>query len=258
MKKLLLLFLTGMAFFSCDDDPARPEATAHLNFRAVYDGSPLVMYQDYTYPDNRLIRFQNFNFFISNVVLLPSEGSDEVKLTDIEFVEFSENTAINEAQTPVTFSKKNIPAGNYKGIRIGIGVPSNLNNANAGQFSAGHPLKKTFTTHFWSDWKSFIFMKCEGIYDLDGNGIFSATDRGFEHHPGMDAVYQNLTLLKPIVIEEGKPFDLNLVVDVLKIYEMGGNYLDLADPINKDTQEASDLPLALSLMQNFAQALTLE
>ena len=259
MKKLLFFLLLSTAVFSCgDDDIVSPTTVVNLHFKAVYDGSPLVMYEKYTYPDNHLIRFQTFNFFIADVALLEDTGADEAELVDIEFVDFSNNTTTGEAETPVSFTKTKVPAGTYKGIRVNIGVPADLNNSAAGQFGAGHPLKKTFTSHFWSDWKSFIFMKSEGSYDLDGDGTFSASDRGFEHHPGTNDVFQTVTILSPIVLEEGKPFDLNLVVDILKVYEKDGIALDLSDPANKDTQEASDLPLANYLVGNFTQALTFQ
>jgi hypothetical protein len=258
MKILSLIFLSAVLLFSCqDDEMPGPVTTVNMTIKAVYDGVPLVMFEKYEYPDKRLIRFQTFNFFISEVALV-KEGGDEVKLSDIQFIDFSNNTTPAEAATPFTFSKAGIPAGNYKGLRLHIGVPAGLNNANAGQLELENPLKKNFTSHFWSDWKSFIFMKCEGIYDLDGNGEFSSADRGFEHHPGTNEVYQEVTLLKPIELEEGQPFELPLVVDILKIYENGGIALDLSDPLNKDTQEASDLPLAKSLMENFTRAMDFE
>ncbi len=259
MKKLSLLLLIGAAFFSCKkDDPGKPLTTVNLRFKAVYDGQPFMTYQNYTYPDNQLIRFLSFNYFISNVALLPADGSGEVSLADVGFVDFSDNTTLEEAETPVVFTREKVPAGTYKGLKISIGVPAELNNADAGNLSPDNPLKKNFVTHFWSDWKSFIFMKSEGVYDLDGDGTFSANDRGFEHHAGTDAVYQSFTILKSLEISAEKPFDLNLVTDVLKIYVRDGNYLDLADPANKDTQEASDLPLALYLMENFSKALTIQ
>lgn len=258
MKKLLLFSLVVLGLFSCKKDEDKGPVTAvNLQFKAVYDGSPLMMYQDYTYPDGHLLRFLNFNFFIANVELIPESGSN-VKLKDIGFVDFSDHTTLAEAETPIAVAGEKVPIGNYKGLRIGIGVPAKLNNADAGHLSIDNPLRQAFNTHFWSDWKSFIFMKCEGIYDLDNDGIFSSADRGFEHHAGADAVYQTVAITQPITIEEGETFDLNFVLDILKLYQVGNNALDLSDPANKDTQEASDLPLMLYLMENFKQALTIE
>jgi len=261
MKKLLFLSLLAGAtiFTACkDDDMPHPSTTVNLNFKAVYDGKPLVTISDkYVYPDGNEIKFQTFNFYIAEVVLLGDDGGDEAELVDINFVDFSDNTSLAEAGKPVTFTKKQVPAGNYKGIRIGIGVPADLNNAAANQFGSGHPLRKTYNSHFWSDWGSFIFMKLEGVYDKDGNG-FDGNDPGFGHHPGTNDVYRTVTLARNIELKEGQPFDLNIVVDALKLYEANGSYLDLSDPANLYTHNPNDLSIAIYLMNNFNQALLLE
>ena len=260
MKKLLFLSLVTAVFFTAcgHDEVLGPTTTVNLNFKAVYDGKPLVSISDkYLYPDGKQVKFQVFNFFISDVVLIEDAGADEAGLVDIEFVDFSENTTLAEAETPVTFTKQRVPAGNYKGIKIGIGVPADLNTASANQFGSGHPLRQNYD-HFWSDWGSFIFMKLEGVYDKDANG-FDGNDPGFGHHPGTNEVYRTVTLLKPIELKEGQPFDLNLVVDVLKLYEANdGSYLDLSDPANLYTHNPNDLTIANYLMDNFSQAIVLE
>ena len=107
---------------------------------------------------------------------------------------------------------------------------------------------------FWTDWGSFIFMKSEGIYDLNGDGTFNQSDQGFEHHPGKDDVLTSVTKLKSFTLEKGTTFDLDLVADLYKIYVENGTALDLSDPANKDTQEAADLPLAIELMSHWEQA----
>jgi hypothetical protein len=260
MKKLLFLLMLGPVFFTaCDDDEiTSPTTTVNLNFKAVYDGTPLVSVSDkYLYPDGKQVKFQTFNFYIADVVLIEEEGADEAELVDIGFVDFSDNTTLAEAETPATFTKQKVPAGKYKGIKIGLGVPADLNTASANQFGSGHPLRKTYNSHFWTDWGSFIFMKLEGVYDKDANG-FDGNDPGFGHHPGTNEVYRTVTLLRNIELKEGQPFDLNLVVDVRKLYEANGSYLDLADPANLYTHNPNDLTIANYLMNNFSQALVLQ
>ncbi len=260
MKKLLFILILGPLFFTaCDDDEVLgPTTTVNLNFKAVYDGKPLVSISDkYLYPDGKQVKFQAFNFYISDVVLIEGETGDEAELVDIEFVDFSDNTTPGEAETPVSFTKQRVPAGNYTGIRIGFGVPTDLNTAAANQFGSGHPLRKTYNTHYWTDWGSFIFMKIEGVYDKDGNG-FDGNDPGFGHHPGTNEVYREVTLSRNIELKEGQPFNLNLVVDVRKLYEANGDYLDLSNPANLYTHNPNDLTIAKYLMDNFSQAIVLE
>jgi len=257
MKNLFFVLIAALGIFSCkdDDQPTTPSTTVNLNFKALYNGSPLVLYTALDYPEGKQIRLQNFNFFASNITLLGEGTTVDHKLTEVEFFDFKDNLDLVAAQKSLTRTYEKVPLGTYKGIKIDFGVPANLNNADAGKLSSSNPLRQAFASHFWSDWGSFIFMKSEGIYDLNDDGVFNQSDRGFEHHPGMDEVLTSVTKLKPFTLEKGAAFDLNLVADVFKIYVENGVALDLADPNNKDTQELSDMPLAIELMSRWEQAL---
>ncbi len=260
MQKFFFLALLAAVIFSCNDDDANSNnATVNLHFKAEYDGSPLVFIeQEYIYSDGKPVKFQKFNFFISDVMLLPETGSGgvEEELVDVEFLDFSEHYTLGEAQQPVTFTNTKVPAGTYSGVRIGFGVPADQNNKDANKLPSGNPLRDHYSSHFWSDWDSFIFLKSEGVYDKDGNG-FGQGDSGFGHHPGSNASYVLVTFNKPIVLKKGESFDLNFVLDVLKLYVKDGVPVDFTDPKNLDTQDPDDLTLAKFIMQNFSQAMIL-
>lgn len=261
MKKLLFFLSIAAVFFflACnDDDGPNAFTTVNFNLKAKYDNKLLVTITDkYVYPDGREVKFQTFNFFISNVALLADDGSDDAELVEVDFVDFSDHTTVSEAEKPITFTKQRVPVGKYKGVKIGLGVPAGMNKSSANQLSSDHPLRKAYNTHFWSDWGSFIFMKLEGVYDKDGNG-FDGNDPGFGHHPGTNEVYRTVTLPQTIELKEGQPFDLNLVIDVKKIYEANGSYLDLSNPSNLYTHNPNDLTIAKYLMDNFNQAIQFE
>jgi hypothetical protein len=258
MKKLILLTSVVTALFhSCKNDSEGDQlASANLNFRAVYDGEPLVMISEqYNYPDGKPVKFQTFNLYVSEVVLIGEDGVTETPLVDVDFIDFSENTTAGEATRPVTIGVEKLDPGTYRGLRIGFGVPAALNNAQANQLKAGHPLRATYNTHFWSDWGSFIFMKLEGVYDQDGNG-FDGNDPGFGHHTGTDAVYRTILFETPLVLAPGQVKDLDLVVDARKFYEQDDSFLDLSVPMNRYTHNPNDLSVANYIVDNFANVVT--
>jgi hypothetical protein len=260
MKKFIFFLALSLSFsfFSCGEDEQpkpTPAATVNLNFLAEYNEEPLVLYQSLDYPGPNNIRMQNFNFFASKITLLGEDTTPDYQLSGVEFFDFKDNLDLVAAQTPLIRNYENVPLGSYQGIRIDFGVPAELNNASSGNLPTDSPLRQAFASHYWSDWDSYIFMKSEGIYDLNGDGVFNQSDQGFEHHPGMNEVLYSVTKLKSIVLEANQTFDLDLVADVYFIYVDNGLALDLSDPDNKDTQSLSDLPLAKELMSHWVHAL---
>ncbi|MBK8566283.1 MAG: hypothetical protein IPN76_23830 [Saprospiraceae bacterium] len=257
MRKLAFFLFASFLFAACGDDeaPKTTSATVNLHLLGEYNGEPFVLFQAFDYPSGNDIRFQNFNFFASNITLLGEGTTPDYKLSAVEFFDFKDNLDLASAETPLVRNYENVPIGTYKGIKIDFGVSEELNNAQSGNLPSDNPLRQAFATHYWSDWDSYIFMKSEGIYDKNGDGTFNQSDQGFEHHPGMDDVYTSVTKLKSITLEDGQTFDLDLVADVFDIYVENGVALDLADPNNQDTQSLGDLPLAKSLMGHWATAL---
>ncbi|HFA49058.1 MAG TPA: hypothetical protein ENJ95_08580 [Bacteroidetes bacterium] len=261
MKNLFFLFLLALAFAACKDDEAvvGDTATVNLNFKAVYSGEPFVTNNfdfQYKYPDGREIAFDTFNFFISDVVLLEENSGDEAELIDLEFINFTANNSLAAAEKPITFSPNFIPAGKYKGIRIGIGVPADINNSNYIDFGASHPLRR-HASEFWSGWDSFVFVKLGGSYDIEGDGIGNGDDVPFAHQLASNAVYRSVTINTPIVVEGGKDLDLNIVVDALKLYQNDAGYLEMSDEENRATNDPGNLGVAISIVDNWSGAVSI-
>ncbi|MFQ5448031.1 MAG: MbnP family protein [Saprospiraceae bacterium] len=259
MKKILFFLAVSALVFSCKKD--KPSTTVNLHFKALYGGVPLVMNSQYQYPGDggTQVMIQQFNFYISDIVLLDENGG-ETKVLDVDFVDFTENTTAAEAETPATFTRSKIPTGTYTGLRMGIGVPADKNKASANQLSPGNPLRDTYSSHFWTDWGSFIFLKSEGIYDYDQDGVIenNGEDHPYGHHCGTNESHSSVTFNQPIVLEENKAADLNFVVDLLKLYANDDGVLDFGDSANLYTHNPNDLTLAKKIMGNFHFALTLE
>lgn len=260
MKKLLFLFLP-IALFSCEKEShlLGPSANVNLNIYAVWDTLPLVLNQPLPYSEEQKLQFSELNFFISNVTLLEEESADELDFLEVGLADFSANTSPGAVQ-PAKFSVRDVPAVSYKAIRLSIGVPSNLNKASVGSYGAGHPLKAAFDTHFWSAGKSFFFLKMAGIFDsnLDGTITGLPEDLPFELFPAKNANFITLTFTKHFSPEDGKPLDLNLKLDVKKLFLEDGKLLDLTDPANLSTYNPENPALSALLMSNFQRALSWE
>ncbi|RME07922.1 MAG: hypothetical protein D6816_06130, partial [Bacteroidetes bacterium] len=100
LKAASLLFFAIILATGCKDDDSGPSATVNLNFLATYDGNPLVFQQTYDYPDGHKLLIQKLDFYISNVALIDANGN-KTELVDVDFLDFTENTSLAEAETPL-------------------------------------------------------------------------------------------------------------------------------------------------------------
>jgi hypothetical protein len=261
MKKLVFLLII-FAAVSCEKEKILgPATTVNLNLNATFDGQPLVIGKSYDYPDDNKIKFNELNFFVANVTLLEAETDDELDLLEVGLADFSKNTDPANVQ-PATFSIRSVPAVKYRGVRISIGVPSKFNKASILDFGAGHPVRQAYDTHFWKDAGSFFFMKLGGVYDLNGDGVFGSLpeDHPFEHFPMKNPNFKTLTLLKTFNFEEGKTFNLDLSLDVMKLYidPVDGKPLDLENTANLSTYNPENTALSTFFMSNVGRALTVK
>lgn len=254
--------MLAVAFSSCieEDGTIGPSATVNLRFNAHYDGEPLVIGETYGYADGKSIKMDGLNFFVAGVTFLEVETEDELDMLDVGLVDFSGNTSPS-AVAPVTFPVRSVPAVKYRGVRLSIGVPSNLNRPSILNYGAGHPVRQAYDTHFWEDAGSFFFMKLDGTFDNNGDGTFGTLpeDHPFELYPMGNANFTTLTLLKTVTVEDGATINLDFNLDIRQLLGNGtGALIDLSAPANLSTYNPENDDLSALLMGNFEAALTIE
>ncbi|MCB0705900.1 MAG: hypothetical protein KDC34_11345 [Saprospiraceae bacterium] len=247
MKKLLLIFPLGLLLLSgC----VKEEETGALEmtFKANYDGTPLVMLDEYAYDGGLMMTFQRFNFYIGNVALV--DGSTKENLLDIEFVDFDNMASTEEATAGYSILVDEIPTGDYAKIQIGLGVPADLNATADSDYSGSHPLARA--SHYWPGWESFIFTMINAKVDSNGDGLYD--DSSVLYHTGSDEAYRLVEYTFPIRIEKDKVSDLVFEVDLKALFQDGaGGYIDIL--ANTNTHNIDDLSIANQVMDNFTQSL---
>lgn len=235
---------------SCgDDEVIGPSGTVNLNFEAKYGGQDFVLGQPYQVAGGNQLKFDQFSFFISNVVLLEAETADETDLLEVDLAKF-------EANSSPSFEFKTVPAVRYRGIRFNVGVQPSLNKSSLYGYGSGHPLKAAFDEYFWLDGGSFFFMKLAGGYDVNGDGSFA---NSFELFPAKNDNYTTVTLLKDFTLGNNGTVDLTVDVNVLKILlDANGQPIDFTDPANLSTYSPENPALSALLMGNLQDAMELK
>lgn len=206
--QLSLLFVFGLSLFfftACEDDDNLGEnGDVSITFNAVYDDAALDLQQTaYDYPDGAKIKVQLFQYYISDLVLVRADGGTET-LSEIELIRYNAAGAGN-TQT-LTFD--NVPAGDYVGLRYGIGVKPELNNQPPSNFAADYVLNEV---EYWNDNVRYVFAKIEGNVDLNDDGTF---DTPVSYHMGSNDIYSTLEFSGNFSISENGTTNFDIVADV--------------------------------------------
>lgn len=253
MRKLgYLLVVLVLTVVGCKSDEDKSGELA-ITFKAVYDNDPLVLNtQEVWYHAKETMTFSNLNMFLSDLSL--STASENVELSDIEFVDFqASNRDEMGAETGVTL-RYEVDPGNYTALNLGLGVSSDLNAMAPSDFDNDHPLAQFGS--FWTAWNSFIFSKTEGRIDSDGDDV---PDLGFVYHIGADQMYRSVSANGNIEVTDGGTTEITVYVDYKRVFGTANDYIDiLSYPAFHSPQDSTLNALTQALADNFAQALTIE
>ncbi len=244
----LLLALFALTFLpACGEE--EPEVTGvnfDITFKATFDGAQLEKDKDYQFGAVPLF-FEACRMYISDITLL--NGSSSVVISQVEYLDFTPSNAVFATPT-ITF--KNVPEGEYTGIKIGYGVKPSLNAKRPSDFAAGHPL--AVENDYWSGWSSYIFTILDGKADPDGDGVKNLS---LAYHCGSDPVYKTFEFTHPIHVHSGQA-GARVTFDMKKFLTLpdGTLYDIVAHPATSNS--ASDVSVAQVLTANFGHATTVE
>jgi hypothetical protein len=248
MKNIaFLLTLFSFAFLSsCHEHDENTGVDFDITFKATFDGAQLEKDKDYQF-GNIPMFVEACRLYLSDITLL--NGNDEIVISEIEYLDFTPTNALFATPT-ITF--KNVPEGEYTGIRLGYGVKPSLNAKRPSNFPAGHPL--SIENDYWSGWNSYIFSTLDGKADPDKNG---SKNLSLAYHCGSDAVYKTFEFQKTIHVHAGEA-GARISFDMKKFLTMedGTLYDIVTNPATSNN--VGNVTVAQALTANFGRATTIE
>ncbi|MFN0173165.1 MAG: MbnP family protein [Saprospiraceae bacterium] len=250
-KVTYFIALLALAFLpACHEHDGEPRADFTVTFRSHFAGEQLTKYKKYPFGLAGIpLQFTRFSTFLSDIELIKSDGSSH-RLSEIEYIDFTPENASTDLSATPTITYRNVPEGEYIGLRIGYGVKPLLNAKDPTDFDYNHPLAKEI--EYWSGWNSYIFTKIEGKVDSDNNGAF---DVSLLYHIGSDALYKVYEFAAPIHVHTGEP-GITVNFDLEKIFTMDdGTYYDIVTNFYT-SNSPNDVVVAQVLAHNFEKATT--
>lgn len=198
-----------------DCDPVAPKGNLKLTVAAVWDGVQIDDASVYTNVQNYKLNISQFRVYLGDLNLRLN-GADSlitrIELYDLLAGEVSKSYSISPAT--------------YDGLNFGIGVPSDLNNADPVSYGPDHPLYLQTGT-YWSWTAGYRFALFEGNADTTGTGM-GPLDLGYSLHPGLDTAYREITSNQAITIAENSTTDLRIEFEMSNFFYSATDTIDLS------------------------------
>lgn len=228
--KYVAMAAMALLFASCSDDDnnaAQPNTygDAEVYFDNGVAGDALILGSNYTNSNGETLKIERLSYIVSNFVLIDENGTAFTYPKDNSYFVISEQAGL------LTAHLKNIPAGNYKQIKFGIGVDNQryLQGETAQQsfwdLAAQHDLTWTWST-------GYKFILFEGTFTSPQ----ATGEKGFMVHQGSNTAtdnYREVTLNLPTTarVRQGEMPNIHIMADANVMLD-GDNKISLFANLN--------------------------
>ena len=231
LKNTIVILAFASIFASCSSDDDRSQnlvgnGEMELYFDNSLNGDDLILgVSSHTNSSGETLKVNKFNYIVSNFVLIDENGAE------VAYPKESSYFVINEETKQTTIHLKNIPSGNYKKIKFGLGVDSQ-------RYLQGETAQQSFwdeaaandLTWTWSTGYRFIVFE----------GTFTAptltSEKTFQVHQGSNTAtdnYREFTVDFPNTarVRQTASPSVHFIVDANKILD-GNTKVKLSDAMN--------------------------
>jgi len=240
-KTYSLGFVALVALAACSKDDNNPVANdITLHFNNTFKNTPIVL-GDAASPtatintsaEGQVHHFSELKYVISNIRLVKADGNEvPYHISDLDKGAIVVNHA--KPQT-LDYVLSNVPAGEYKQLKFGLGVRADLNILDEVRFPGFYAAAGANDTEMHWEWGTgYRFTKIEGFYDADHKQLSihtGSTVTGEEgaYTQGVDA-YRDiiLDLDTPAIVGRNTP-KITINADFDKLLSGKTNTITLGD-----------------------------
>ena len=242
MKKALLAVVALSIFVlsGCNKDKDPGELTLRVSFVAGADPIGINDPIAFNGTDHQISLVK---MYLSNVALECDCGKID-NLADVILVDSDKD------QYEFTF---NVDPGMYAGMKLSLGLPSELNERDPSTFEANHPLSAQ-QNMYWTWASKYRFLIYEGKADSTQQGNY---DHLLVYHTGLDTLFRDMgTFPISLEVSEGSSHTIDITFDLLNVL------YDVNDPIDIFVDDAThtmdDMELARRITDNAVASFKVE
>ena len=210
LTKYALLLSSIAGFASCSSDKDQVANNMTLHFNNTFKNTTIILGDANATTattnisaNGQLHHFSELKYVISNIRLIKADGSElPYNINDLD----QGATVINQAKPQtLDYMLSNIPVGEYKALKFGLGVKQDLNVLDQLRFPKFYAEAGANDTKMHWEWGTgFRFTKLEGFYGSDqktlsihtGSTVKGTADKPESYIPGVDA-YRDINLTLP-------------------------------------------------------------
>lgn len=214
--KYFALSALTFAIVSCSsDDNSSAANNVTLAFTNTFGDKTIVLGDAnsttatvHTSAEGQVHHFSELKYVISNIRLVKNDGKEiPYFINDLD----QGATVVNQAkESSLNYVLRDIPKGEYKQIKFGLGVRSDLNVLNEVRFPQFYAAAGANDTEMMWEWGTgYRFTKIEGFYEADHKQLSIHTGSTLEDgdnndlKQGVDA-YRDVVLDLPVFAQVGK------------------------------------------------------
>ena len=220
---ILSLSLLTLVISSCEDHDIGPDEKGSLviEFDNHAGDEDLELNKDYTNSSGETFKVTKFNYYISNIKLTKTNGTEYVVPQDESYFLIMED---EEESQEVTID--NIPAGDYDKITFTIGVDSLRSTMDISKRTGVLDPAQGHDGMYWTWNSGYIFFKMEGISpaapaDQENKFYYHIGGYGGFDSPGLNNIRETTVSMGSARAEvrKNKIPEVHLHVDVLEVFK---------------------------------------
>ena len=195
MRRLLASLLLAL--------PASAASTLHVQIEPRFGGAPLAFDTlAFETEAGQRVSVSRCDLLLSGVALKKADGQW------LGLPAWSAYLSMGAGRN--AFALKEAPKGRYSALRFHVGLPPEMNNADASSHAPDHPLNPLVNGLHWSWLGGYVFLALEGNWRDPGGSV-----RGYSHHLATDRLLMTVEL--PVALDLTQDAQMKIALDVRAI-----------------------------------------